>query len=234
MKNTLFVITARGGSKGIPLKNIKPLGGRPLLHYSIDLARQFADDSRICVSTDDAAIIDAARSKGLDVPFVRPAHLATDEAGTYEVLLHAVNHFDGKLSFSKVVLLQPTSPFRLKKHVEECMAGLSNDAEMVASVKRTKANPYQVLFRDTGNGYLTRLLPGADSGRRQDAPVVYQLNGAVYVYNKAALLQKSPAAFERVKYLEMPEINSVDIDEPLDWEWAEFLLSRGLIKFDYV
>jgi CMP-N,N'-diacetyllegionaminic acid synthase len=231
--NTLFVITARGGSKGIPGKNIRPLGGKPLLHYAIDLARQFANDSYICVSSDDPAIISSARSTGLDVPFVRPAELSTDEAGSYEVLLHAVGYYSTKIDFETVVLLQPTSPFRLKQHVAGCISKLTGETEMVVSVKKTKANPYQLLFREGNDGYITRLMEGVSSDRRQDAPVIFQLNGAVYVYRRALLLNQSPAGYQKIKHFEMPEVNSIDIDEPLDWDWAEFLLSRGLIKFDY-
>ena len=121
MNDTLFIITARGGSKGIPGKNIKPLNGKPLLYYSIDIARHFVKDNLICLSTDSDEIIKSANAYGLNVPFVRPNELSGDEAGTYEVLLHAIGHCESNgIKFSKVVLLQPTSPFRKKEALSTC------------------------------------------------------------------------------------------------------------------
>ena len=114
MSNILYVIPARGGSKGIPGKNIKPLAGRPLISYTIEVAKQVATDiSDICLSTDDLRIIAVAEAEGLKVPFVRPAHLATDTCGTYEVLIHALDFYKSiGREYDTLVLLQPTSPFR--------------------------------------------------------------------------------------------------------------------------
>src|SRR5215831_8877346 len=112
----LFIIPARGGSKGIPGKNIKPLNGKPLIYYSIEFARLFSDDQNICITTDSEAIKKTAETIGLAVPFLRPSHLATDTAGTYEVLQHAVGVYkDLAKEYDALVLLQPTSPFREKK-----------------------------------------------------------------------------------------------------------------------
>lgn len=231
--DTLFLITARGGSKGIPGKNIKELGGKPLIHYSIDLARKFVQDDCICVSTDSREIIECVKKTGLNVPFIRPSELATDTAGSQEVIMHALSFYKSKGEVKKIVLLQPTSPFRLKKHVEEALKKFTYDCDMVVSVKKTKANPYQLLYTADSKGYLEKIMTGSDVVRRQDLPVVYQLNGAVYVYNTHALLEKNIRDFKKINYCEMPEVNSVDIDEPIDWQWAEFLLEKQIIKFDY-
>ena len=118
----LVIIPARGGSKGIPHKNIKPLNGKPLIYYTIDCARAICDDADICVSTDDDEIIQVVEDYGLKVPFKRPAELATDTAGTYEVLLHALNYYEQQgRHYDVVMLLQNTSPFRAAEHVKEAI-----------------------------------------------------------------------------------------------------------------
>lgn len=235
MDDTLFLITARGGSKGIPNKNIKSLGGKPLINYSIEYARNFVSDAFICLSTDSESIANEARKTGLEVPFLRPSELATDEATSNDVILHALKHYNNKINLKKVVLLQPTSPFRLKEHLQRAL-NIFDDFEktdMVVGVKTTKTNPYQVLFEENKNGFLQKVLNSSNYSRRQDFPKVFEINGAIYVYKVDSLLGKPIAEFEDVRYLEMPALNSVDIDYPIDWQWAEFLLKNNLIEFDY-
>jgi N-acylneuraminate cytidylyltransferase len=155
---TLFLITARGGSKGILRKNIKQLGGKPLIAYSIDIARKFVSDEFICVSTDSDEIINVVENYGLKVPFKRPDELAKDVSGSYEVILHAFNWYKNNgITFKSIVLLQPTSPFRTKKNVEDALDLFSsNDLDMVVSVLKSKANPYYNLFEEDENGYLAK------------------------------------------------------------------------------
>ena len=118
----LIIIPARGGSKGIPRKNIKPLNGKPLIYYAIDTARAITADENICVSTDDVEIKSVVEAYGLQVPFLRPNALSTDTAGTYEVLIHALNFYEeqGK-QYNTVLLLQTTSPFRTAEQVKEAL-----------------------------------------------------------------------------------------------------------------
>ncbi|MCW3102488.1 MAG: CMP-N-acetylneuraminic acid synthetase [Bacteroidetes bacterium] len=229
--DSLFLITARGGSKGIPGKNIKPLAGKPLIHYAIDVARKCAADEFICVSTDDEAIIECVKEKGLTIPFRRPASLAADTSGSYEVIMHALEHYAaaGK-RFRNVVLLQPTSPFRTAGHVKEAMALYSDDLDMVVSVKKTQANPFY-LYKEDENGLLQKLSESTYE-RRQDLPEVFELNGAVYVFNVASLEKQPISAFKKIKKYVMPELNSVDIDDPIDWEWSEFLIEKKLIRLE--
>ncbi len=230
MNDTLFIITARGGSKGIPGKNVKPLNGKPLLYYSIDIARHFAKDECICLSTDSEEIIKAANAYGLNVPFVRPAELSGDLAGTYEVLLHALNYYDSKgIKFSKMVLLQPTSPFRKTKDVEECLALMKENVEMVVSVKKPKSNPMAVLFK-VEKGKINKLIDNDSGLRRQDANAVVELNGAVYVYDVQALRKAKPSEFRNIAYYVMDEISSVDLDEPFDWQLAEFMIEKKIVN----
>ena len=123
MEDILVVIPARGGSKGLPGKNIKNLCGKPLIVYSIDVARAITIDDNICVSTDDQNIIDVVEIYGLHVPFVRPAELASDTASTNDVLLHAIKFYEDKgKKFNKILLLQPTSPLRTVEQVKEAIS----------------------------------------------------------------------------------------------------------------
>ena len=226
----LVVIPARGGSKGIPHKNIKLLNGRPLIHYTIDVARGIASDEDICVSTDDADIIKCVEGYGLKVPFVRPAELATDTAGTYEVLLHALDFYEkqGK-KYDVVLLLQNTSPFRTIQHVKEALELYRPDMDMVVSVNETKTNPYYNCFEDDKEGFLKKTLDSTAFVRRQDAPKTYEYNGAIYVINSEQLKKMSLGKFtRRVKYV-MDDIHSVDLDNMIDWKYAEFIMKEGLL-----
>lgn len=222
----LFVIPARGGSKGIPGKNIKKLGGKPLIEYAIEIARQLADDKDICVSTDSSAIKAIAEMKGLPVPFLRPAELATDTTGTYEVLLHALDFYksQGQL-YDKIVLLQPTSPFRKEIHVREAIALWEEGLEMIVSVKESKSNPYYTLFEENEEGYLVASKIG-NYPRRQDCPIAYEYNGAVYVIDVKSLLEKPLQLFTKKKKYIMDEESSLDLDTALDWKFAEYLISE--------
>lgn len=222
---TLVIIPARGGSKGIPHKNIKPLAGKPLIEYTIDVARQVADDCDICVSTDDWDIINLVEKYGLKVPFVRPAHLATDTAGTYEVLLHALDFYESNgVFYDNILLLQNTSPFRKAGHVKEALALYNNDIDMVVSVTEVSANPYYNCFEEDENGYLHISKGDGSLTRRQDAPKCWEYNGAIYVINPESLKKMPLGKFtKRVKYV-MDKIYSVDLDTPSDWIIAEAII----------
>jgi CMP-N,N'-diacetyllegionaminic acid synthase len=225
--NTLYLIPARGGSKGLPGKNIKMLNGRPLLYYSIDMARKFTTEEWICVSTNDAEIRRKTEEYPLPVPFVRPEELSTDTAGTHEVMLHAIKWYEQNKDtlIERLVLLQPTSPLRLKEHVQEALDLYSGDCEMVVSVKRVKSDLLAACYKDVPGGYIGKAFESGGSTRRQDGETIYQVNGAVYVVNVAALKERAISKFTKVKKVVMEERYSVDIDEPLDWEWCRFLLT---------
>lgn len=225
---TLIIIPARGGSKGIPHKNIKPLNGKPLIHYTIDVARGVASDEDICVSTDDAKIIKCVEDYGLKVPFVRPAELATDTAGTYEVLLHAVDFYEklGK-KYDNVLLLQNTSPFRTVEDVKGAMKQYREGIDMVVSVKEI-VSPYYNSYEEE-NGFLKQISNGITYVRRQDAPKTYEYNGAVYLINIDSLKHCPLGEFTRcVKYV-MNDMHSIDLDTMLDWKYAEFVIKEGLV-----
>lgn len=221
---TLVLILARGGSKGVPGKNIKILGGKPLIQHTIDAARELFTDEEILVSTDDPNIKAVVEATGLKVPFLRPAELATDTAGSHEVMLHALDYYERSHGpVDCLILLQPTSPFRTAKHIKEALALYDATMDMVVSVKETQANPYYVLREENEQGWLQPSKPVVAT-RRQDVPTVYEINGAIYIIKVAALRQAKLSAFTKVKKYVMGERASHDIDTPLDWAFAEVLL----------
>lgn len=218
----LVVIPARGGSKGIPRKNIKPFAGKPLIYYTIDTARAIVPDEDICVSTDDDEIIQVVENYGLEVPFKRPDELATDTAGSYEVLLHALDFYEKQgRHYDVLLLLQNTSPFRTVEHVKEALKLYTPELDMVVSVKECAANPYYCVFEENKEGYLHVCKGDGTIYRRQDAPKVYEYNGAVYVINTESLKKQHLHQFaKRIKYV-MDEKSSFDLDTMNDWMIAE-------------
>lgn len=224
----LVVIPARGGSKGIPKKNIKLLNGIPLIHYTIKVAQQLFDDSYICVTTDDEEIKKVAEQTSLFVPFLRPKELAEDSSGTNEVLMHAIDFFEtnGYIA-DTLILLQPTSPFRTALHIEDALKLYTNEIDMIVSVKETKSNPYYILFEEDTNGFLKKSKE-ATFVRRQDCPKVWEFNGAIYIINIASLKEQGIGAFKKVIKYEMDEYSSVDIDTPFDWIISELIMEQNI------
>ncbi|MFN0290514.1 acylneuraminate cytidylyltransferase family protein [Pedobacter helvus] len=224
----LYLIPARGGSKGLPRKNIKLLGLKPLINYTIEVARAVANDEDICVSTDDMEIINIAKATGLGVPFLRPSYLSTDKANTYDVIVHALNYYKSiGIEYDMVMLLQPTSPFREEKHLREVIEIYKKNqlADMVVSVKVSKDNPYFNLFEETDEGILKKSKLNL-SDRRQDCPIVYAYNGSIYLIKSENLIRQGNLQFENpIKYV-MDDIYSIDIDTPLDWLLAETILKE--------
>lgn len=226
MSKPLFIIPARGGSKGIPRKNIKELCGRPLIHYSIELARAFAPDSHIIVSTDDDEIRAVASRTGLPVPYMRPAELGGDRVGSREVILDAMDWADRQgIGYDCVVLLQPTSPMRVPADVSGALALYRPDVDMVVSVTEASCNPYYDCFETQPDGTLHVSKGDGAYTRRQDAPKAWQYNGAVYVINPASIRRMTLGEFPRRIPYEMPRSRSVDLDTPLDWTIVESLMS---------
>lgn len=227
--NPLFIIPARGGSKGIPHKNIKLLGGRPLIAYSIDCARAFADDCHIILSTDDEAIADIARRElNLPVPYRRPDALATDTAGSREVIIDAMDWAEDQgIDYDCVVLLQPTSPFRIPDDVAKALALYSPDVDMVVTVTPAASNPYYNCFEtDPSTGFLHVSKGPGTYTRRQDAPEAWEYNGAVYVINPASIRRFALGEMPRRVPCPMPAERSIDLDTPTDWLVAEALMSH--------
>jgi len=220
----LALIPARGGSKGLPGKNIRPLAGKPLIAWTIEAARASRYVSRVVVSSDDEAILAVARAYGADVPFVRPLDLARDDTPGIDVVLHAL---DCLPDYDWVVLLQPTSPLRSAEDIGQAITRcLQGGAPACVSVTAAPSNPWW-MFHVEEDGWMASFLPAAERPtRRQDLPELYALNGAVYVARVDWLRQtRSFLTEETVAYV-MPAERSVDIDTLLDFRLAECLLPQ--------
>jgi len=224
--NIITVIPARGGSKGVPGKNIKLLGGKPLIYYTIEAAREIFSDEQIIISTDDEKIKQCVEKTGLRVPFLRPSELARDESGMHEVLIHALSFLKSQGSNPDIlVLLQPTTPFRNSHHINEALELFDSDTDMVVSVKETKSNPYYSLFEENEMGWLKRS-KNANFSRRQDCPKVYEYNGGIYIIKVESLLKSRLHEFEKIRKYVMNQFDSIDIDDSLDWIMAEMISKR--------
>ena len=218
----LPVITARGGSKGVPYKNLRTLGGRPLIAWSIATALALGNRlHRVVVSTDDPEIAAAARAHGADVPFLRPAELATDEARSLPVLQHATSVIEARdgVCFDWVLLLQPTTPLRTTADLASCLdLAQVGDCDSVISVTRLHSHPVFAKIIDEA-GYLQPFsLPEPEGLRRQDAqPPTYIRNGAVYLTRRDILMNENSIWGQRIRAYEMPEERSVNIDTETDF-----------------
>jgi len=223
-KKVLAVIPARGGSKGIPNKNIVPLMGKPLINWTIEAAQSSQYVDRLILSSDDAHICEIAESAGCEVPFVRREELATDDAKSIDVVLDALDRVPG---FDLVVLLQPTSPLRTSSDIDGCLELLvEQGVHSAVSVAPAQEHPYLIYSMDAG-GRLDPFIRAAQQAslRRQDLPGAYSLNGAVYVA-EIEWLQKSRSFIsgQPAGYV-MPKLRSVDIDDPADLKLAAEYLS---------
>jgi CMP-N,N'-diacetyllegionaminic acid synthase len=230
MNQCVALITARGGSKGLPGKNLREIGGKPLIAWSIEAARGCARLSRVLVSTDSEEIADVARRYGAEVPFLRPAELAGDESPHILTSEHAITWLDaqpdGRPEYT--LLLQPTSPLRSVADIEAAL-GLADThgAPAVVSVCEAKPHPYKTYAR-TADGTLTDFVPNpVVYRRRQDLPPAFYDNGAIYLNRTSDLLRDRtyiPAG--TVPYV-MPAERSLDIDSEFDAMVADFLLRQS-------
>jgi N-acylneuraminate cytidylyltransferase len=220
----LGVIAARGGSKAVPGKNVRPVGGKPLIAWSIEAATDSDLLDRVVVSTDDEGIAGVARRLGCEVPFQRPPQLATDESGSVDVVLHALEQLPG---FDVVTLLQPTSPLRTAADIDGALRAMVDaNAPACASVTPTDPSPYW-MFRCTSDGRLRPVVAGERPARRQDLPVAYVLNGAVYAARTAWLSQSRTFVTDETLAFEMPSSRSLDIDTEQDIARCEALMTAG-------
>lgn len=222
----LGIVPARGGSKGIPGKNVRPLGGKPLLVHTAEAALAARRLTRVVLTTDDEGIAEIGRGCGLEVPFLRPAELAMDDTPTLPVLQHVVTALEKTGDrFDAVCLLQPTSPFRRAGDIDGCIelletAGL--DAVVSVLPVPPEHNPHWVYFRD-GDGLL-RLATGEDQPipRRQELPPAFHRDGSVYVTRRNVLMEGNSLYGKRLGGF-LADSRSVNLDTPADWERAERL-----------
>jgi CMP-N,N'-diacetyllegionaminic acid synthase len=219
----LGLIPARGHSKGVPDKNLRLLAGQPLIKWTFDTAISSGVLDRVVLSTDDERIADIGRAMGLEVPFKRPAFLATDEAPMVDVVRHALAELDhAGYSPDAVMLLQPTSPLRRPEHIRAACEALDG-ADSVCSVVNVPPalRPHYLMRIDEG-GYLKHFLAeGAALSRRQDAPAAYSRDGTIYLVRRQVVLEERNLYGEKCVPLLIDLEDSLSIDEPADWTEAE-------------
>lgn len=227
----LGLVPARAGSKGIPSKNLRALGGRPLLEYTARAALASSRLTRVILTTDDETIAAVGRRLGLEVPFMRPSEMAADETPMVDVVRHAIDWLEGRgETFEAVCVLQPTSPFRRSRDIDDCIDLLERlGADAVVSILPVppEYNPHWTYFL-SGDGFL-RLSTGetAPITRRQDLPAAYHRDGAVYV-TRCGIIRSDGSLFGRrvAGHLGDPT-RYVNLNEPDDWLRAEEMLRTG-------
>lgn len=222
--SVLGVIVARGGSKGLPRKNVLDLGGKPLIAWSVEAAKATPSLDRVILSSDDAEIMAAATVAGCEVPFVRPAELATDTASVHDTLIHALDHLGQE--YDVVALLQATSPFRAPGDIEACLGLVAQGAPAALSLVPAAKPPHWLYTLDDSGCVRRAFEPPVTIGRRQDAPAYYYPNGAVYAARVAWYRRHRTFVDAQTRAHIMPPERSIDIDSRLDLATARALLNE--------
>ena len=237
----LAVIPARGGSKGVPGKNIRSLAGLPLIGHSIRLAKLCAEIAACVVSTDSEEIAAVARECGAEVPFLRPAELAMDDTPMWPVLRHALAKMESLANrrYGSVLLLSPASPGRLPEDVSKAVELLEQDKRAVGVIAASvpSFNPRWACIDIAEDGSMRQSFPDGNLYvRRQDVPEIYRINGALYLWRRDYLANsEAPRYFEMPhRMLEIPESRAIDIDSPRDFRLAELMLQDGMIQFPWL
>ncbi len=235
----LAVIPARGGSKGLPGKNIRAFAGLPLIAHSIRFAALAPQIDRCIISTDSEEIARVAREHGGDVPFLRPEELARDETPMWPVLQHALREIEGREGrrYESLLLLDPTSPCRLPEDVTRALRMLEEDARAagVVAVSEPHFNPRWVCVEEC-DGYLARAFESRSYARRQDVPKVYRINALLYLWRRQHILEATDAEWDRAPHrlLVVPEERAVHIDELHDFQLGELLVRVGMVRLPWL
>lgn len=223
----LAVIPARGGSKGVPQKNIRPLAGKPLIAYTIEAASDSKELTRFIVSTDDEAIAKVSREAGADVPFIRPGDLATDSATAIPVIQHALKEMEERdgVTYDAVMMLQPTTPYRTGADIDAAIQVLrEKGSDSVISVVDVEGHhPARMKFLNEGRLIDPPYCEAYENQPRQELEPMYLRNGAIYLTRRETLLQNSFKG-NHCQALIMENERSVNIDTMLDFELAEFMM----------
>ena len=229
MTMVLAVVPARGGSRGLPGKNLRRLGGKPLLAHAIECGLACPDIDHLVVSTESADIVAVAREYGADTPFVRPVELASDTAPMLPVLQHAISecerHYRNQVDL--LVLLDPTGPLRTPGDIAACIKlARQNGCDAVISGNRAHRSPYFNMVSPYGEFVNLTITPPDNIGRRQDSPAVYDLNTVVWVYTRRALMQEQARIPRKSRLYLVPPERAIDVDSEFDFELLEFVYSR--------
>ena len=219
-KRVISIIPARGGSKGIPRKNIKLLAGKPLIAYTIEEAKKSRYLDKVIVSTDDNEIAEISKKYGAEIPFMRDKRFATDDIPVLpDTIQYVVDELEKRDIKSDIVsVLQPTSPLRKVKYIDMAIERLvETDADFVASVSEVECHPYRMRIINEDN----RIIPLINSDKiwaqRQELPKVYKINGAIYIIRKEILKIKDPLKKGKWYYVVMDGFEGIDIDNYLDF-----------------
>lgn len=227
----IVLICARGGSKGLPGKNIKPLNGIPLIGWSINIAKQLNKVSRIIISTDSDDIVKVAKDFGAEVPFMRPENLAQDDSPEWQVWQHAINHIEesDNEDIDAIVVLPVTAPLRSIEDVNACIDLFeSEEVDSVITVSEANRSPYFNMTVNDDSGYASLVIsPENQIIRRQDAPEVFDMTTVAYVVNTNAVKLSNGVFKGKVKSIVIPQERSIDIDTLLDFKIAECLILNG-------
>ncbi|TAK00232.1 acylneuraminate cytidylyltransferase family protein [bacterium] len=229
------IIPARGGSKGLPRKNIRLLAGKPLIAYAIETALSSKLIDRVIVSTDDAEIARIAREYGAEVPFMRPQELALDDMPEWLVWRHAIQMLDPTGSSSRMdmlVCVPPTSPLRAVEDVDACIRLLQeDDVDLVITVRPAERNPYFNMVSLDERGYAQLVIcPPQPVYRRQAAPEVFDITTVAYAARPEFILRADSMFEGRVKAVVVPSERALDIDTELDFKLAEFLMQQSSMR----
>jgi CMP-N,N'-diacetyllegionaminic acid synthase len=226
-KSFLAIIPARGGSKRIPKKNIKRLGGKPLLAWSVEEARRsiFIDD--VCVTSDSEKILDVARSSGATIILKRPSRLATAASATIDAVLHAmarVERIKGKM-YDYIILLQPTSPLRRASHIDNAIKNLAQNrqADSLVSFKKSHGKLGWIAVKDK-NGIVKKIFG------KKNTSEFWQYNGAIFITPWGIIKKNRSFETGRTLLFEMDRYSSIDIDTEEDFKYAQCILKEGLAK----
>ena len=228
MKAVAFIF-ARGGSKGLPGKNIKILAGKPLIAWSIEQAIGINRINRVIVSTDSEEIAKIAIEFGAEVPFLRPSDLASDEASEWLAWRHAIQylHQTDKNTYMAMVSIPTTAPLRLGEDIEKCLDEYEKGtSEVVVTITDAHRNPYFNMVKNNQDGTLAVVIPSkVQVGRRQEGPVIYDMTTVCYVANMDFVLKNNSIFEGRVRGVHIPPERAIDIDTQLDFHFAEFLMN---------
>jgi CMP-N,N'-diacetyllegionaminic acid synthase len=225
--NTIITICARGGSQGLPGKNVRPLLGKPLIAWTIEQARECGLAQGIFVSTDDDEIASVAKFFGATVPFLRPAELATSSAPKLPVIQHLVGWIEThQMPVARIIDLDPTSPLRDVADIRACAELLDEQTDVVITGYESDKNPYFNMVEKMPSGFYERVCaPSAEVAGRQLAPKVYAMNASIYAWHRRTLAS-SLWAFPRIRLHQMPRERSIDIDHAIDFELVELLMKK--------
>ncbi len=222
-ENSIILIPARAGSKGVPNKNSKPFAnGKSLVERAIEVALAEFPKEKIILSTDDEILWKQAEKSGITI-LKREEHLASDTAGMLEVMLDVVDKQATKPDF--LILFQPTSPFRTKNHLKEALNLFQEGDQALVSVNEPKGHPFYTLFQQEGE-FINKFQKNTIV-RRQDLPAMYDVNGLIYIFEIESLRKESWVNFERIRPMPVSLFDAIDIDTEEDWFFAE-TLEKGL------